>query len=446
MSAVQSIISDHDLLMRAEKVIPGGVNSPVRAFGGVGGVPVFFKKGDGAYLYSEDNKQYIDYVGSWGPLILGHSDHDVVSAVQDAASKGLTFGAPTVLEIELAEKVCKLVPSIEKVRMVNSGTEATMSAIRLARGYTKKNKIIKFVGCYHGHSDYLLVKAGSGLLTFSKKDRENDSQCAASSAGVPQGSVQDTLLADFNDLNSVQKLFELYKNDIACIILEPIPGNMNMILPKPEFLQGLRDVCDQYNSLLIFDEVMSGFRVALGGAQSVYNIKPDLTTLGKVIGGGMPVGAFGGRKDIMDCLSPLGDVYQAGTLSGNPIAMTAGLITLDKISKPEFFSELSQKTEQFVLGVKNIMSKHNIPFFANNLGGMFGFFFTKDSTVQNIDNFNAAASCDLEFFKKFFHGMLEQGVYLAPSAFEAGFVSIAHSKQDIDNTLDKIDYVLHNIT
>lgn len=436
------MMSNHnlDLMNRAAKVIPGGVNSPVRAFGGVGGTPVFMKSGSGAYLYSDSGDKYIDYVGSWGPLILGHSHPDVLERVRHVLSQGLSFGAPTVLEIELAEKVISLVPSIEKIRMVNSGTEATMSALRLARGYTNKNKIIKFVGCYHGHSDFLLVKAGSGLLTFNQAQDGTINE--ASSAGVPSGAVQDTLLANFNDLDSVVQLFEAHKNDIAAIILEPVPGNMNMILPKPEFLQGLRDLCDQYNSVLIFDEVMCGFRVALGGAQSLYNIKPDLTTLGKVIGGGMPVGAFGGRAEIMDCLSPIGKVYQAGTLSGNPIAMAAGLATLDKICQPGFFDELSSKTELLVSGISEVMASHKLPFVGHNLGGMFGLFFTKNPEIKNIDNFEQATQCDAEYFKKFFHSMLAEGVYLAPSAFEAGFVSSAHSKEDIIHTINSVDKVV----
>lgn len=432
-----------DLMNRAALVIPGGVNSPVRAFGGVGGTPVFMKRGKGAYLYSDSGQKYIDYVGSWGPLILGHSDPDVLARVQQVLVDGLSFGAPTVLEIELAEKVISLMPSIEKIRMVNSGTEATMSALRLARGFTNKNKIIKFVGCYHGHSDCLLVKAGSGLLTFNEVQDGNAN--AASSAGVPHGAVKDTLLANFNDIESVARLFEAYQNDIAAVILEPVPGNMNMILPQLDFLQQLRKLCDQYNSLLIFDEVMSGFRVALGGAQSIYNIKPDLTTLGKVIGGGMPVGAFGGRKEIMDCLSPLGKVYQAGTLSGNPIAMAAGMATLDKISKPGFFEDLSKKTDLLVSGISQVMSKHQIPFVANKLGGMFGLFFTKDKTATSIENFEQATNCKAEYFKKFFHGMLQHGIYLAPSAFEAGFVSSAHTPDDIRYTVNSVENVVLSI-
>ncbi len=424
-------------LSRAINIIPGGVNSPVRAFGAVGGSPIFIKSAQGPYIYSEDGDQYIDYVGSWGPLILGHCDHEVIEQVQATACNGLSFGAPTVLEIELAEKIIQIMPNIEKIRMVNSGTEATMSALRLARGFTKKNKIVKFIGCYHGHSDSLLVKAGSGLLTFNNKN-------TASSAGVPQGVIDDTLLANFNDLDSVVELFEKHTNDIAAIIIEPIPGNMNMVLPKPEFLQGLRELCDHHQSILIFDEVMSGFRVALGGAQSIYGIKPDLTTLGKVIGGGMPVGAFGGRKEIMDCLSPVGDVYQAGTLSGNPIAMAAGLATLNKISKPGFFDNLAFNTKALVSGIKEVMQARNINFYVNNLGGMFGLFFTKfskNSETSAINNFTDVTNCDSELFNKFFHLMLKEGVYFAPSAYEAGFVSAAHSNEIISETLNRVDSI-----
>ena len=432
---LNAINNDLDLITRAEKVIPGGVNSPVRAFGSVGGSPVFIKKGQGPYIYSESGQKYIDYVGSWGPLILGHADPDVIQTVKDVAESGLSFGAPTILEIELAEKIISLMPHIEKIRMVNSGTEATMSALRLARGFTKKNKIIKFIGCYHGHHDSLLVKAGSGLLTFNQS---ND----ASSAGVTKAVVADTLLADFNNIESVAELFKNHPDDIAAVIIEPVPGNMNMIIPEQGFLQGLRDLCTQYNSVLIFDEVMSGFRVALGGAQELYNIKPDLTTLGKVIGGGMPVGAFGGRADIMNLLSPLGNVYQAGTLSGNPVAMAAGLVTLEKIAQSNFYKELSAKTEFLVNGIKEIMQKNNTPFITNCLGGMFGLFFTKDHSVNNIKNFAAAAQCDIDYFNKFFHAMLKEGIYLAPSAFEAGFVSIAHSQADLEYTLTAVDKVL----
>ncbi|MBP9722730.1 MAG: glutamate-1-semialdehyde 2,1-aminomutase [Gammaproteobacteria bacterium] len=426
-----------NLITRAEQVIPGGVNSPVRAFGAVGGDPIFIERGEGPYIYNTEGKQYIDYVGSWGALVLGHCDPDVVAAVQTAAALGLSFGAPTVNEIELAEKIISLVPSIEKVRLVNSGTEATMSALRLARGYTKKDKIIKFIGCYHGHSDSLLVKAGSGLLTFANQNN------TASSAGVPESVVQDTLLADFNDLDSVKKLYIAHKDNIAAVIIEPVPGNMNLILPELEFLQGLRDLCTENNSILIFDEVMSGFRVALGGAQALYNISPDLTTLGKVIGGGLPVGAFGGKREIMNCLSPIGSVYQAGTLSGNPLATAAGLANLNKISQPGFYEKLSKSTAYLVNNLKEVMTAHNIPFVGHYLGSMFGLFFVHKN--HKINNFNAATQCNNEFFKKFFHAMLNHGVYLAPSAFEAGFVSSAHDNKIIEATIEAADRALKSI-
>lgn len=429
--------SNQNLINTASKYIPGGVNSPVRAFGAVGGTPVFISKANGPYVYDTNNNKYIDYVASWGPMILGHADPDVTKAVKDAVDNSLSFGAPTIGEIELAEKIINLMPSIEKLRLVNSGTEATMSAIRLARGYTNKNKIIKFIGCYHGHSDSLLVKAGSGLLTF---DTQNN---AASSLGVPEAVVADTLLADFNDLDSVEKLFDNYKDQIACIILEPVPGNMNMIKPLPNFLKGLRELCDKNNSVLIFDEVMSGFRVALGGAQEIYNIKPDLTTLGKVIGGGMPIGAFGGKAEIMNLLAPLGGVYQAGTLSGNPVAVAAGLATLDKISRPGFFENLNYNSNLLLSSLNEIMLSHKIKFSYNCMGGMFGLFFNSSDNYGNqINNFNQVSQCDNKFFNKFFHGMLDKGVYLAPSAFEAGFVSSTHTKEIIEQTVNIADQVL----
>lgn len=434
MNQESVVTSNEYLIKQAEKLIPGGVNSPVRAFGSVGGSPVFIKSAKGAYIIAEDNSKYIDYVGSWGPMILGHADDDVIKVVQEIAEHGLSFGAPTKLEIELAAKIVEIMPNIEKVRMVNSGTEATMSALRLARGYTNRNKILKFTGCYHGHCDSLLVKAGSGLLTFNNN--------SASSAGVSEAVVKDTLVAEFNNLDSVQQLFEAYGDDIACIILEPVPGNMNMIMPEQGFLQGLRDICDQYGALLIFDEVMSGFRVALGGAQSIYKIKPDLTTLGKVIGGGMPVGAFGGRKEIMDKLSPLGPVYQAGTLSGNPLAMAAGLATLNKIANPGFFDTLSAHTELLATGLKEVFVANNIPSLVNYSGGMFGFFFTRDNKVESIRNFDDVAQCDIGLFNKFFHAMLSKGVYFAPSAYEAGFVSSQHNKKIIAQTIEFVNEVV----
>lgn len=410
-----------EFFQRAQSSIPGGVNSPVRAFKQVGGTPVFFERGQGAYLWDADHKQYIDYVGSWGPAILGHADADVIRAVCDVAKHGLSFGAPTEAEIILAEKVKALMPSIDLVRMVSSGTEATMSAIRIARGYTGRNKLLKFEGCYHGHSDSLLVKAGSGLLTFGEP----------TSPGVPADFAKHTLVAQFNDFDNVEELFKAHGDDIACVIVEPIAGNMNMITPKPGFLEGLRKLCDDYGSVLIFDEVMTGFRVGLHGAQGLYNITPDLTTLGKVIGGGMPVGAFGGKKEIMEKLSPLGPIYQAGTLSGNPVAMAAGIVTLDKIKAPHFYEKLARKTSRLMQGFQDAATQAGIPLFTRSVGGMFGFFFSN----KEINSFQESTACDVERFKKFFHLMLHQGVYLAPASFEAGFVSAAHSDQDIEQTI-----------
>ncbi|KTD62728.1 glutamate-1-semialdehyde 2,1-aminomutase [Legionella shakespearei] len=421
-----------DLFHHAQSVIPGGVNSPVRAFKGVGGEPLFFKQGKGAYLVDEDNNQYIDYVGSWGPLILGHCYPTVIAAVSQVLNSGMSFGAPTELEILLAEKIISLVPSIEKVRMVNSGTEATMTAIRLARGYTKRNKFIKFNGCYHGHSDSLLVKAGSGLLTLG----------IPSTPGIPASITEHTLTADFNDLDQVEQLFKKYPDDIATVILEPIAGNMGFVLPKPDFLKGLRELCDRYKALLIFDEVMTGFRVALGGAQSLYNVQPDITTLGKVIGGGMPVGALGGRAEIMSFLAPEGPVYQAGTLSGNPLAMAAGLATLSEIEKPDFFNNLSKTTHNLIEGLSQVAESLHVPLFKASRGGMFGFCFTDK---EQINDYADVASSDEILFKKFFHGMLDNGIYLAPSMYEAGFVSAAHGAAEIAKTQEAAEKVLTQI-
>mgnify|MGYP003385954761 CR=1 FL=1 len=415
-------MSNSSLFNQAQLAIPGGVNSPVRAFRGVGGDPIFIDHAKDAYIVDTDNKQYIDYVGSWGPMVLGHSHPDVVKAVQQAAEKGLSFGAPTVIETTMAEKVCALVPSIEKVRMVSSGTEATMSAIRLARGFTGRDNIIKFEGCYHGHSDSLLVKAGSGALTFG----------VPSSPGVPASLADHTITLPFNDAEALSNALKDNGSSIACIIVEPVAGNMNCIPPEAGFLECLRQLCDQYGIILIFDEVMSGFRVALGGAQQLYGVKPDLTTLGKVIGGGMPVGAFGGRADIMAQLAPEGPVYQAGTLSGNPLAMSAGLATLELVSQVNFYEQLSEQTSYLLDGLKRLAKEANIPFTTNQVGGMFGLFFSDD---ENISRFNQVMQCDQERFKQFFHLMLEQGIYLAPSAFEAGFVSAAHTQKDLDDTL-----------
>lgn len=420
------MVSSTDLYSRAQKVIPGGVNSPVRAFKGVGGIPVFIEKANGAYIYDSEGKQYIDYVGSWGPMILGHNHPSILNAVINTAQNGLSFGAPTEIEIELAELVCELIPSMEMVRMVSSGTEATMSAIRLARGYTGKDKIIKFEGCYHGHADSLLVKAGSGALTLGQPN----------SPGVPADFAKHTLTCTYNDIDSVKQVFEQYPNDIACIIVEPVAGNMNCVPPQANFLQQLRQLCDQYSTVFIIDEVMTGFRVALGGAQAYYGVTPDLTTLGKVIGGGMPVGAFGGKKEIMAHIAPLGGVYQAGTLSGNPIAMAAGLACLNELRQPGNEQRLAQRTEKLALGLKSLADKHSVPFSVNYVGGMFGLFFTNRLKVTNYAD---VMQCNVDKFKQFFHAMLAQGIYLAPSAFEAGFMSLAHSDEDIERTLQAAD-------
>lgn len=420
------------LFERAKRTIPGGVNSPVRAFKGVGGNPVFIKRAEGAYLFSADDQQYIDYVGSFGPMIAGHAHPQVIKAVQDAAVNGLSFGAPTELEVELAERICAILPSMEMVRMVSSGTEATMSAIRLARGFTGRDKIVKFEGCYHGHADSLLVKAGSGALTLG----------IPNSPGVPASLAEHTLTLDYNDPESVKRTFASMGDNIACIIVEPVAGNMNCIPPTEGFLESLREACDESGAVLIFDEVMTGFRVALGGAQSIYNVTPDLTTLGKVIGGGMPVGAFGGKREIMQQIAPTGPIYQAGTLSGNPIAMTAGLKTLEIISQPAFYSDLSDITQQLLKGLKERAKIANIPFTTAQVGAMFGLFFTD---AEKVSSFKQVMKCNGERFKKFFHGMLDQGVYLAPSAFEAGFLSSAHTHADIQKTQDAAEKVFKTL-
>ncbi|BAP55023.1 glutamate-1-semialdehyde aminotransferase [Thioploca ingrica] len=424
--------TSHEHFMAAQQYIPGGVNSPVRAFKGVGGDPVFIARAAGAYLYDTEGKRYIDYVGSWGPMIVGHAHPQVIKAVQESATQGLSFGAPTPIETQLAKKICEFMPSIELVRMVNSGTEATMSAIRLARGYTKRDKIIKFSGCYHGHADSLLVKAGSGVLTLGLPN----------SPGVPASLAEHTLTLTYNDIEPVKQVFSTLGSQIAGIIVEPVAGNMNCVLPVPGFLSGLRELCDEYGSVLIFDEVMTGFRVALGGAQAYYNVKPDLTTLGKVIGGGMPVGAFGGKREIMEQIAPLGPIYQAGTLSGNPVAMAAGLATLEIIAVPGFFAELSQKTEYLVTGLLEQAKNAQIPMTGVAIGGMFGYFFTQADRVDNFDQVNA---CNIDYFKKFFHGMLKKGIYFAPSAFEAGFVSSAHTQADLQTTLAAAEQVLASL-
>jgi glutamate-1-semialdehyde 2,1-aminomutase len=412
----------HDLFAAALRHIPGGVNSPVRAFRGVGGTPIFFERAAGPYLFDADGKRYLDYVASWGPMILGHAHPEVIEAVADRIYKGLSFGAPTELETRMADKVCELVPSMDLVRMVNSGTEATMSAIRLARGYTGRNKLVKFEGCYHGHSDSLLVKAGSGALTLGEP----------SSPGVPAALAELTVTLDYNDLDQVEDTFSRIGEEIACIIVEPVAGNMNCIPPEPGFLQGLRALSDTYGASLIFDEVMTGFRVARGGAQELFGVTPDLTTLGKVIGGGMPVGAFGGRLEVMEKISPLGPVYQAGTLSGNPVAMAAGLKTLELICEPGFYEDLSAKTERLVDGLKTEAAAAGVSLTANRAGGMFGIFFTD---AERVTDFAGATACSQDKFRTFFHAMLERGIYLAPSAFEAGFVSAAHTQEDLTDTL-----------
>jgi len=418
----------HELFVAAQRHIPGGVNSPVRAFRGVGGEPVFFNRGEGAYLIDEDGRRYIDYVGSWGPMIAGHAHPQVIEAVKTAIEQGLGFGAPTAIETAMADKVCELVPSIEMVRMVSSGTEATMSAIRLARGFTGRDKIIKFEGCYHGHSDSLLVKAGSGALTLG----------VPTSPGVPAALAEHTLTLAYNDIGQVQAAFERYSAEVACVIVEPVAGNMNCVPPVPGFLEGLRKLCDAHGSVLIFDEVMTGFRVALGGAQQHYGVKPDITTLGKVIGGGLPVGAFGGRKDIMQQIAPLGPVYQAGTLSGNPVAMAAGLAMLNLVSEPDFFAHLSAIAKRLTDGLVQRAQQAGVPLCTNQVGGMFGIFFSNE---KHIHNFSQVMACDVARFKQFFHAMLEEGVYLAPSAFEAGFVSSAHGDAEIDATLSAAEKV-----
>lgn len=418
--------SNQALFDLAKTLIPGGVNSPVRAYGAVGGTPRMIARAEGARLYDVEGKEYIDYVGSWGPMILGHAHPSVIDAVKQTVDNGLSFGAPCPLEVELAQLVCECMPNIEQIRMVSSGTEATMTALRLARGATGRHKIIKFEGCYHGHSDSLLVKAGSGALTLG----------TPSSPGVTPQNTADTLVASFNDLESVERLFAENGNTIAAIIVEPIAGNMNMVLPKPGFLEGLRQLCDQYGSLLILDEVMTGFRIGLTGAQGLYGIKPDITTLGKIIGGGMPVGAIAGSREIMEQLSPTGSIYQAGTLSGNPVAMAAGIATIREVRKPGVYEKLDQLTKRLISGLLDRAKAANVPLSANHQGSMFGVFFNKE---QNIIRYEQVMRSNRDHFNTYFHAMLDAGVNLAPSAFEAGFVSAAHSNDDIDQTLDKAE-------
>ncbi|MDT9587231.1 MAG: glutamate-1-semialdehyde 2,1-aminomutase [Candidatus Arsenophonus melophagi] len=420
------------LYLKAQKFMPGGVNSPVRAFNGVGGYPLFMQRANGAYIYDVDDKEYIDYVGSWGPMILGHNHPSIQKAVIQAAKNGLSFGAPTATEVKVAEMINQLIPSIEMIRMVNSGTEATMSAIRLARGYTERNKIIKFEGCYHGHADCLLINAGSGALTIGQPN----------SPGVPEDVAQNTLICTFNDLNSVWKTFMQYPQEIACIIVEPVAGNMNCILPETEFLPNLRTLCDQFGTLLIIDEVMTGFRVSLGGAQAHYQVEPDLTCLGKIIGGGMPVGAFGGRRELMEKLAPIGPIYQAGTLSGNPLAMEACLACLTEVTKPHTHERLLELTTKLARGLEAKAQKVGIPCMVNHICGMFGILFTAETKVNCYQD---VIKCNIDRFKQFFHLMLDAGVYLAPSAFEACFMSIAHSDEDIERTIEIAENAFNKI-
>ena len=410
------------LYSSAREVIAGGVNSPVRAFAGVGGEPIFFKKAKGSHVFAEDGREFIDYVGSWGPMIHGHCHPDVIQAVCDTAQNGLSFGAPCVLETEIAKKIIKLMPNIERLRMVSSGTEATMSAIRLARGHTGRDKIIKFEGCYHGHSDSLLIKAGSGALTLG----------VPSSPGVPAVLAAHTITLPFNDADALKQVFDDIGDEVACVIVEPITGNMNMLPPRDGYLELMRELCTAHDSILIFDEVMTGFRVARGGAQELLGVKPDLTTLGKIVGGGMPAAAFGGKADIMASIAPDGPVYQAGTLSGNPVAMAAGLKTLELLDRPGFYESLNDKTDRLMQGFRQAAANVGIPLAVEQAGGLFGFIFSDDGPVRSYDQ---VAAADIERFKAFFHGMIEHGIYLAPSAFEAGFVSAAHTDDEIDATV-----------
>ena len=421
------------LFQQAQKVIPGGVNSPVRAFQAVGGTPIFIERTDGAYVYDADGKRYIDYLQSWGPMILGHNHPAILDAVVKTAQKGLSFGAPTAIETELAERICDIMPGMDLVRFVSSGTEATMSAIRLARGYTGRDKIVKFEGCYHGHSDSLLVKAGSGALTLG----------VPTSPGVPASLAEHTITLTYNDLDNVKQAFAEIGAQIACIIVEPVAGNMNCVPPVPGFLEGLREICDQFGTVFIIDEVMTGFRLGLQGAQGYYGVTPDLTTLGKVIGGGMPVGAFGGKREIMEQIAPLGPVYQAGTLSGNPVAMAAGLACLNEISKPGFYEPIFERTTRLAEGLDELASLADIPFTTNHVGSMVGGFFTD---VSPVTNFKQVMAGNTERFNRFFHGMLNEGVYLAPACYETGFMSAAHSDEDIDETLAAADRVFQSLT
>ncbi len=421
-----------NLFERAQKCIPGGVNSPVRAFKGVGGTPIFIDRAEGAYLFDVDGKAYIDYVGSWGPMICGHANPDIIDAVKKAIDKGLSFGAPTELEVELAERICQIMPGMDQIRMTNSGTEATMSAIRLARGFTGRDKIVKFEGCYHGHGDSLLVKAGSGALTLG----------VPSSPGIPAALAENTLTLEYNNIEQVNQFFADMGDEVACLIVEPVAGNMNCIPPVKGFLQCLRDNCTKHGVVFIIDEVMTGFRVGLTGAQGYYDVEPDLTTLGKVIGGGMPVGAFGGKLEIMSHIAPVGPVYQAGTLSGNPIAMTAGLKNLEIISQPGFYQNLTDKTDFLVDGILTVAKEEGVAMTANKVGAMFGLFFTDQ---EKVESFADVGRCDIDRFNQFFHGMLEQGINLAPSAYEAGFLSSAHDQSMLQQTIDAARIVFKNL-
>ena len=425
-------MNNADLLSRARQRIPGGVNSPVRAFNGVGGEPLFIERAEGARLYDVSGRSYIDYVGSWGPMIAGHAHPDILRAVERAAARGLSFGAPAPDEVTMAERLCELVPGMDMVRMVNSGTEATMSAIRVARAATGRDRIVKFEGCYHGHADAFLVKAGSGALTLG----------VPNSPGVPAAVADLTLTLPYNDIEAVKALLDEQGSEIAALIVEPVAGNMNCIAPEPGYLQGLRELCNHYGCLLIFDEVMTGFRVALGGAQGLFDVTPDLSTFGKVIGGGMPVGAFGGKQEFMELVAPSGPVYQAGTLSGNPVAMAAGLANLDLITAPGFYEDLNMKARSLLRGIALATSEAGIPMFFSQVGGMFGLFFTNQTKVSTFEHVMA---CDIERFRQFFHGMLAQGIYLAPSAFEAGFVSSAHTIEDLEETVNAAAAVLKDM-
>ncbi|WP_296243085.1 MULTISPECIES: glutamate-1-semialdehyde 2,1-aminomutase [unclassified Psychrobacter] len=422
---------NEQLFAQARKHIPGGVNSPVRAFAGVGGTPIFVHRANGSKIYDTEDNAYIDYVGSWGPMILGHAHPKVIDAVKKAADDGLSFGTPTPFETTVADKICDIVPSVEMIRMTSSGTEATMSAIRLARGFTERDKIVKFEGCYHGHSDSLLVKAGSGMLDIGEP----------TSKGVPADFAKHTITIPYNNPQAIKECFEKWGSEIACVIVEPIAGNMNMVIPTQEFHDTLREQCTANGAVLIFDEVMTGFRVGLGGAQAHFGIDPDLTCFGKIIGAGLPVGAFGGKKEVMSCIAPLGGVYQAGTLSGNPLAMRAGIAMFEDLTVDGFYDELSAKVDKLVDGIQAAADKHGINLRTNKLGGMFGMFFVKDAVTSVPQNFDDVTECDMKVFNTFFHGMLERGIYLAPSAYEAGFMSIKHSDTDIDASIKAADEI-----